>query len=173
MPVTIRLEKGDITKVEGYDAIVNAANASLLGGGGVDGCIHRAAGTDLLKECLTLRGCATGGAKTTDAYQIPCKKIIHAVGPIWTKRNMDAPALLYAAYSNSMNEAKKHGLYKIAFPSISTGIYGYPIEEAAKIAILAVVQFGEQETDKYDVVWVLYTQEDYDIYKRVLNEIMI
>lgn len=167
----VTLVQGDITKLTGYDAIVNAANSTLLGGGGVDGCIHRAAGKELLKECMTLGGCPTGGAKTTDAYDLPCKKIIHAVGPIYSKYNPDCAALLYAAYTNCMSEAKKYGLKKIAFPSISTGIYAYPVEEAARIAILAVAQFCENEPEDYEVTWCLFTPEDFDVYKKVLEEI--
>lgn len=171
MSVKINLLQGDITKVEGYDAIVNAANNTLLGGGGVDGCIHRAAGEKLLQECITLNGCETGEAKTTKAYNIPCKHIIHTVGPIYDENDTMCPVLLYMAYTNSMEEAKKHNCKKIAFPSISTGIYNYPIEDAAIIAIYAIKEFGRINDEDYEVSWVLFTPEDYEIYKKMLEVI--
>lgn len=171
MSVKINLLLGDITKLEGYDAIVNAANTTLLGGGGVDGCIHEAAGKELLAECMTLNGCETGKAKTTGAYNIPCKHIIHTVGPIFAPADPLCPVLLYMAYTNSMEEAKKHNCKKIAFPSISTGIYNYPIKEAARIAINAIMEFGKRNDEFYEVSWVLFTPEDFEIYKNILEQI--
>ena len=137
----IQTVQGDITKQTDVEAIVNAANTSLLGGGGVDGAIHRAAGPELLKECRTLHGCNTGEAKITDAYNLPCKYVIHTVGPIYCGGNHGEAKLLANAYRNSMQVALEHGIRTVAFPSISTGVYSYPLEEAAEIAVKTVKAF--------------------------------
>lgn len=143
---------GDITKVDDLEAIVNAANNSLLGGGGVDGAIHRAAGHRLLAECRTLHGCRTGEAKITGAYELPCKYVIHTVGPVWRGGHDGEPELLANAYRNSLQCAADNGIRTVAFPSVSTGVYSYPVEEAARIAVRTVEKFFRENPEALDIV---------------------
>jgi Predicted phosphatase homologous to the C-terminal domain of histone macroH2A1 len=166
----IILVKGDITKDHGVEAIVNAANTSLLGGGGVDGAIHRAAGKELLAECRMLNGCKTGQAKITGAYNIPCKYIIHTPGPVWNGGKYHEAELLASCYRSCLEIALDKGIRSIAFPSISTGIYGYPLKEAAEIAIGVVREILEENPGKFDVIkWVLFDDNTYNAYKLALE----
>lgn len=167
----IRIVKGDITKMK-TDAIVNAANCSLLGGGGVDGAIHRGAGHELLEECRTLGGCRTGEAKITKAYKLPCKYVIHTPGPVWHGGTRGEEQDLENCYRNSLILAKENGIRSIAFPAISTGIYGYPKESAARAAVRTVSGFLEYHGDAIEeVVFVLFDEESYQLYKSVESEI--
>lgn len=162
----IKTVRGDITKVTGVQAIVNAANSSLLGGGGVDGAIHRAAGPELLFECRLLGGCKTGQAKITKGYNLPCDYIIHTVGPVWNGGKKNEEELLANCYYNSMQLAVDHGIRTIAFPSISTGIYHFPVQLAAKIAVNTVARFLEENAEKIDMVeWVLFDDSTEKIYE--------
>lgn len=160
----IQVIQGDITKLT-VDAIVNAANTSLLGGGGVDGAIHRAAGPALLAECRTLHGCQTGDAKLTKGYQLPARYVIHAVGPVWRGGRHGEAELLTGCYRRSLELATEHNLTSIAFPGISTGIYGYPKDKAADVAIATVRQFLQQPTSVQTVVFVCFDSETYRLYK--------
>jgi O-acetyl-ADP-ribose deacetylase len=163
----IRVVQADITTLA-VDAIVNAANTSLLGGGGVDGAIHRAAGPALLKECLLLAGCKTGEAKITKGYNLPAKFVIHTVGPVWQGGGKGESELLASCYSNSLSLAENNGLTSIAFPSISTGIYGYPIETAATIADNTVSVHLKQGTSLKEIIFCCFSAEDCQVYKKAL-----
>ena len=165
-----RAVRGDITKVTEVRAIVNAANTSLLGGGGVDGAIHRAAGPELLAECRTLNGCPTGEAKITKAYRLPCDYVIHTPGPIWRGGNHREPELLAACYRNCLNRAVENEIRTIAFPSISTGIYSYPLEEAAAIAVRTARDFVKDHPGRLDLVmWVLFDDRTLEAYQKALG----
>lgn len=153
----IRTELGDITAKHYAEAIVNAANESLLGGGGVDGAIHRAAGPELLAECQTLHGCKTGQAKITKAYQLPCDYVIHTVGPVWHGGDQGEEALLADCYRHSLTLAMEHNIHSVAFPSISTGVYSYPVQQAAAIAVGTVRDFVAKHPQAFtDILWVLF-----------------
>ena len=162
---------GDITKVSGMDAIVNAANSSLLGGGGVDGAIHRGAGKELLAECRLLGGCKTGQAKITKGYQLPCTYIIHTVGPVWNGGTHSEEELLASCYRNSLQLAVEH-VRQIAFPSISTGIYHFPVELAAETAANEMDRFLKEHDGELDrIVWVLFDERTKLIYDMVVRKV--
>lgn len=163
----IELVRGDITTAEA-DAIVNAANSSLLGGGGVDGAIHRAAGPALLEACRKLNGCSTGEAKITEGYRLKARYIIHTVGPVWHGGNSNEAVLLENCYTNSLQLASLHSAKTIAFPNISTGIYGYPKLQAAEIAVSAVRKWLDTHSEPERVFFVLFDDENAEIYNRLL-----
>ena len=164
---SIYIDLGKITKLD-CDCIVNAANCSLLGGGGVDGAIHRAAGSGLLKECEKLHGCKRGEAKITKGYNLPAKYVIHTVGPIYTGSANDATTL-HNCYYNSLALARKHDIHSIAFSAISTGVYGYPLKEATKIAVSAVEAWLKANSDyTIKIIFSCFTRDVYDSYKEIL-----
>lgn len=165
----IELIKGDITSLD-VDAIVNAANSSLRGGGGVDGAIHRAAGPGLLAECETLGGCETGQSKITEGYSLKAKHVIHTVGPVWYGGYRDEPAMLASCYSTSLELAKKHKIRMLAFPGISTGAYGFPKDLAATIAITETKRFLVKHRCPEKVFFVTFDDENYEIYRNLLSQ---
>jgi O-acetyl-ADP-ribose deacetylase len=167
----MRVVRGDITRLE-VDAIVNAANSSLLGGGGVDGAIHRAAGPELLAECKTLGGCLTGEAKITKGYNLPARHVIHTVGPVYKGRAADA-ALLAACYQNSLTIAAGHGIGSIAFPAISCGVYGYPIGKASKIAVDTTAVFLAKNQRPQLVIFVLFSESDEWLYRNYIEQLTV
>lgn len=162
----IELQQGDITRLE-VDAIVNAANKTLLGGGGVDGAIHRAAGPELLEECRRIGGCETGEARITSGHQLPARYVIHTVGPVYSGKPQDAE-MLAACYRSSLQLASEHGIRTIAFPAISCGVYGYPVEEAAKVALSTILDYIRKHDAPERVLFVLFSAQDLGTYKRGL-----
>jgi O-acetyl-ADP-ribose deacetylase (regulator of RNase III) len=171
MPAKISLQKGDITKLE-VDAIVNAANTSLLGGGGVDGAIHRAGGPQILEACMQIRnkqgGCKVGEAVITTGGRLPAKYVIHTAGPVWSGGNNNEANLLANAYKNSLLLATKNNVRRIAFPNISTGIYHFPKQLAAEIAISEIKKSVAQDTVMEEVIFICFDDENYIIYKKLL-----
>lgn len=169
MTAILRALQGDITKLE-VDVIVNAANSSLLGGGGVDGAIHRAAGPELVHECRLLGGCKTGEAKISKAYRLSARHIVHTVGPVWRGGANGEAELLAACYRNAIALAGAKGAATVAFPSISTGIYGYPVELAAAVAVGTVREAAERYPDLREIVFCCFSEQDLLVYTRMLHE---
>jgi O-acetyl-ADP-ribose deacetylase (regulator of RNase III) len=169
MLTKLRVLQADITTLA-VDAIVNAANSSLLGGGGVDGAIHRAAGPELLHECRLLGGCRTGEAKLTRGYDLPASYVIHTVGPVWRGGDQGEPELLASCYRQSLAIAAGIDLGTVAFPAISTGVYGYPVEEAARTAVAAVRDFLLDPTSLTEVQFCCFSASDFEIYERAVRE---
>jgi len=167
--VAIKIVKSDITRLS-VDAIVNAANSSLLGGGGVDGAIHKAAGPKLLEECKLLKGCDTGEAKLTKGYNLTAKYVIHTVGPVWKDGSHDEDALLASCYRKSLIIATENNIETIAFPSISTGIYGFPFERACKIALKTIVEFLYETKNIITVYLVCFSEKDFYTYNKIYKQ---
>ena len=167
----LQTELGDITKVENVDAIVNAANKTLMGGGGVDGAIHRAAGPGLLEETRELGGCETGDAKISGGYNLPVDHVIHTVGPVWNGGSNNEEELLESCYRRSLEVANDNGIRKIAFPSISTGVYHFPVDKAAAIAVNTVKEMTEKYPEDFELVtWVLFDEETKKAFDTALND---
>ena len=173
---TLRIVSGDITEQE-VDAVVNAANSTLLGGGGVDGAIHRRGGPEILAECRRLRaerypdGLPTGEAAATAAGRLPARRVIHTVGPMWSEGNKGEPELLAAAYRSSLEVAREEGLRTVAFPAISTGVYRFPLEPATRIAIGTVREYVRAHPDAFDEIrFVVFSEGDREVYERILRE---
>jgi O-acetyl-ADP-ribose deacetylase (regulator of RNase III) len=164
----IELTRGDITKLR-VDAIVNAANESLLGGGGVDGAIHRAAGPSLLEECRKIGGCPTGEARITKGYRLPARYVIHTAGPVWFGGGHGEDEALRKCYWNSLNLAEQNEIQTLAFPSISTGAYGFPIERASRIAVATVGDYIMRSTAIEKIIFVCFSESDYSIYEALLH----
>jgi len=166
----VELVEGDITQQD-VDAIVNAANSSLLGGGGVDGAIHRAAGPELLAACRPLGGCPTGEARITPGFRLPARHVIHTVGPVYRDGQQGEAALLASAHRASLELAAENGVKRLAFPAISTGVYGYPLREAAQVALCTVIDYLQEHTDIELVRFVLFNQCAYNAFARALHEL--
>lgn len=169
MSERIEVQKGNITKLK-VDAIVNAANTSLLGGGGVDGAIHRTAGPELREFNKKLEGCSTGEAKISPGFKLPAKFIIHTVGPVWSGGKNNEDKLLSSCYKNSMKLAVENGIKTIGFPAISTGVYHFPLERATKIAVSEVKKFLEKNVSVEKVIFVCFDEETYQVYKNILKD---
>ena len=169
MRTILEAVQADITTLP-VDAIVNAANTSLLGGGGVDGAIHRAAGPELIEECRSLNGCDTGNAKITNGYNLPAKFVIHTVGPVWSGGGNNEDELLKNCYLNSLKLALENNANSIAFPSISTGVYGFPFDRACGIAVSSVQDFVEVNESIQQVIFACFSDSDYETYLRMLNK---
>lgn len=172
MPVSIEIIQADITTLT-VDAIVNAANNTLLGGGGVDGAIHRAAGPQLLQECASLQGCETGDAKITQGYKLPAKHVIHTVGPVWYGGGKGEAELLKSAYRRCFEVALQHGLKSIAFPAISAGVYGYPMREAAVIALSSLNGAVKLNPQLERILFVQFSEMAQQIYKEAVNQLLL